>query len=58
MKKLLLLSLVIMVGCRGHGASSEDPRGLLLRKGLLRWQAPLKEAPMFIEEDVRPQSLI
>lgn len=58
MKKVLLLFLAIMVGCSVHGPQSEEPRGLLLRKGLLRWQAPLKEARTVIEEDVRPQSLI
>lgn len=58
MKKFLLLFLAIMVGCSGHGRQSEEPRGLILRRGLLRWQAPLKEARTFIEEDVRPQSLI
>lgn len=55
MKRFFLLFLVIMVGCRGHNAQREEPRGLLLRKGLLRWQAPLKDARTFIEEDVRPQ---
>jgi hypothetical protein len=58
MKKILLLFLAVMVGCRGHGSQSEEPRGLLLRKGLLRWEVPLKEARTFIEEDVRPQSLV
>jgi len=58
MKKVLLLFLAIMVGCSVHGPQSEEPQGLLLRKGLLRWQAPLKEARTFIEEDVRPQSLV
>ena len=58
MKKVLLLFLAILVACSGHGPQSEEPRGLLLRKGLLRWEAPLKEARTFIEEDVRPPSLI
>lgn len=58
MKKFLLLFLAIMVGCSRHGPQGEEPRGLLLRKGLLRWQAPLKDVRTFVEEDVRPQSLI
>src|SRR5215472_5626420 len=58
MKKVLLLFIAIMVSCSGHGPKSEEPRGLLLRKGLLRWQASLQEARTFIEEDIRPKSLI
>ena len=54
----LLLFLALMVGSGGYGPPSEEPRGLVLRKGLLRWQAPLTEARAFIEEDVRPKSLI
>ena len=44
-----------MVGCSGNLPQSEEPRGLLLRKGLVRWEAPLKEARTVIEEDIRPQ---
>jgi hypothetical protein len=55
---LLPVFLVLVIGCSGNSLRSEEPRGLVLRKGLLRWQAPLKEARTFIEEGVRPQSLI
>lgn len=58
MKKLLLLFLAITVGCSEQARQSEEPQGLLLRKGLVRWQASLKEARTFIEEDIRPRSLI
>lgn len=49
--------LAVMIGCRGHDLPKEEPRGLILRKGLLRWQDPLTEARNFVEEGIRPTTL-
>jgi hypothetical protein len=49
-----MLLLAVMLGCGKHGLPNEEPRGLLLRKGLLRWQTPVKEARNFVEENIRP----
>src|SRR5713101_6989892 len=49
-----MLSLVLLLV--GQVWASEEPGGLLLRKGLVRWQLPLKEARTFIEENIRPKS--
>lgn len=51
---ILMLSLVLLLV--GQVWASEAPGGLLLRKGLVRWQLPLKEARTFIEENIRPPS--
>lgn len=53
-----MLFLALTVGCRGRGSQSREPRGLLLRKGLVRWQAPVKDARTFVEENIRPKSLV
>jgi hypothetical protein len=49
---ILTLGLVLLL--LGQVSASEEPRGLLLRKGLVPWQLPLKEARTFIEENIRP----
>jgi hypothetical protein len=49
---MLTLSLVLLLV--GQVSASEEPQGLLLRKGLVRWQLTLKEARTFIEENIRP----
>lgn len=37
----------------GGGVAGEEPKGLTLRKGQVRWRASLKEARQFIEEDMK-----
>jgi hypothetical protein len=49
---ILTLSLLLLLV--GQVSASEEPQGLLLRKGLVRWQLTLKEARTFMEENIRP----
>src|SRR5215831_15768957 len=41
----------------GEALANEEPRGLLLRKGLVNWQVTLNEARTFIEENIHPRTL-
>jgi hypothetical protein len=50
-----ILTLCLVLLLVGQVSASEEPRGLLLRKGLVRWQATLTEARKFIEENIRPK---
>jgi len=52
---LLLLGVVSLL--MGEALASEEPRGLLLRKGLVSWQVTLNEARTFIEENIHPKTL-
>jgi hypothetical protein len=52
---ILLLGIVLLL--MGPALASEEPRGLLLRRGLVNWQASLNEARMFIEENIHPNTL-
>ena len=52
---LLLLGVVSLL--MGQALASEEPRGLLLRKGLVNWQVTLNEARTFIEENIHPKTL-
>jgi hypothetical protein len=52
---ILVLSLILLLV--GQVSASEEPQGLLLRKGLVRWQLTLKDARTFIEENIRPNTL-
>jgi len=52
---LLLLGVVSLL--MGQALASEEPRGLLLRKGLVNWQVTLNEAGTFIEENIHPKTL-
>jgi hypothetical protein len=41
----------------GPSLASEEPQGLLLRRGLVGWQVTLQNARAFVEENVRPKTL-
>jgi hypothetical protein len=52
---ILLLGVVSLL--MGQAFAGEEPRGLLLRKGLVNWQVTLNEARTFIEENIHPKTL-
>jgi hypothetical protein len=52
---ILLLGVVSLL--MGQALASEEPRGLLLRKGLVNWQVTLNEARKSIEEGIHPNTL-
>jgi hypothetical protein len=52
---ILVMSLVLLL--IGQALASEAPRGLLLRRGLMRWQLTLKETSSLVEQNIRPQTL-
>jgi hypothetical protein len=49
--------LVVLLLCAGVGRAAEEPRGLLLRKGMVAWQMSLAEARPLVEENIRPNTL-
>jgi hypothetical protein len=51
---LVILSLGLFMLTAGPVSGGEEPRGLLLRKGLLTWQATVNDARRFIEENIHP----
>ena len=50
------LAAAAMLGA-GAGQAAEEPRGLLLRKGMIAWQMPLAQATPLVEADIRPNTL-
>jgi len=49
------LIVVLLLSSVGHAA--EEPRGLLLRKGMIAWQMNLAEARPLVEENIRPNTV-
>jgi hypothetical protein len=41
----------------GEAIAGQEPKGLILRKGQVRWGASIKEARQFIEADVKPDRI-
>jgi hypothetical protein len=52
-----ILSFGIISMLVGQASASDEPRGLLLRKGLVNWEVTLNEARTFIEENIHPNTL-
>jgi hypothetical protein len=55
--RVCILSLGLVSLLVWQARASEEPRGLLLRKGLVNWQATPSEARTFIEENIHPNTL-
>jgi len=51
-----MLALVLAAPFAGASAA-EEPRGLLLRRGMIEWQMPLAKARPLVEENIRPKTL-
>jgi hypothetical protein len=51
------LLVVVALLCASIGRAAEEPRGLLLRKGIITWQMPLSQARPLVEENIRPNTL-
>jgi hypothetical protein len=51
---MLALALGIFIGV---GQAAEEPRGLLLRKGMIAWQMTLAQARPLVEENIRPNTM-
>lgn len=49
--------LVIIMLCADTGQAAEEPRGLLLRKGMITWQVPLAQARPLVEANIRPNTM-
>jgi hypothetical protein len=50
--------LVLALGAStGVGQAAEEPRGVLLRKGMIEWQMPLAQARPLVEENIRPNTM-
>ena len=49
--------VVVLLLCTGIGQAAEEPRGLLLRKGMIAWQMPLAQARPLVEEKIRPNTM-
>ena len=50
-----LVALILL--CAGIAQAAEEPRGLLLRKGMITWQMPLAQARPLVEENIRPNTM-
>ena len=49
--------VVVLLLCTDVGQAAEEPRGLLLRKGMIAWQMPLAQARPLVEENIRPNQM-
>jgi hypothetical protein len=49
--------MIVLLLCIGTGQAAEEPRGLLLRKGMVTWQMPLAQARPLVEENIRPNTM-
>jgi len=48
---------VMLIAPAISARAAEQPRGLLLRKGMIAWQTTLAQARPLVEENVRPKTL-
>ena len=55
-RAFLAVAMISLIVCAAE--ASEEPRGLLLRKGLVTWQMNARDARRLIEEDIHPKTLV
>lgn len=48
---------VVLLLTTDVGRAADEPRGLLLRKGMIAWQMSLAQARPLVEENIRPKTM-